>query len=45
MAFVSVWKRRKSLISCGFDGTKPLASELLKKSAALQVFRKSVSRL
>jgi hypothetical protein len=30
-AFVSVWKRRKSLISCGFDGTNPLVSGLLKE--------------
>ena len=45
VAFVSTWKHLKSLILCGFDGAKPMASGLLKKPAALQVFRKSVSRL
>lgn len=45
VAFVSIKKRRESLIQCGFDGTKPITTRLLKKLAVLQIFRKSVSRL
>ena len=33
VAFVSTWKRRKSLILCGFGGTHPMATRLLKKLA------------